>query len=84
MSSAVQEKLEQVTSTRQLPGWWVVLPGICSLILTLLTLDYLFNTKLLGGYTMLETQFYYAVVAIMMPLVFIMWPAWSGAPRDRI
>ncbi len=84
MKLNVPEKVEQVSGVRQLPSAWKYLPALCALILTLLTLDYLFNTKLLGAVTKLETQFYYTVVAIMLPLVYLLWPAWGGAARNRI
>ncbi|MCC5860151.1 MAG: TRAP transporter fused permease subunit, partial [Ectothiorhodospiraceae bacterium] len=79
-----QNKPEQVSGVRELQGLWRYLPALCALLLTLLTLDYHFNLRLLGGYTMLDTQFFYAVVAFMLPLVYLLWPAWGRAKRDSL
>lgn len=66
---------EQVSKVRVLPPALRWLPGTLTVLLTLLTLDYLFNLGLLTVVTGLETQFYYAVVALLLPLVFLLWPA---------
>lgn len=66
---------EQVSKIRALPPTLRWLPGTLTVLLTLLTLDYLFNVGLLTFVTGLETQFYYAVVALLLPLVFLLWPA---------
>lgn len=81
---SAKEIAEQVSHIRRLPAWWRVLPGTATVLLTLLTLDSLLNTKFFIGYTLLQNQFFYLVVALMLPLVFLLWPAWSGAPKDRV
>ncbi|MEC8937648.1 MAG: TRAP transporter large permease subunit, partial [Pseudomonadota bacterium] len=65
---------EQVSQVRSLPHALRWLPGTITVILTLMTLDYLFNLGLLTVVTGLETQFYYAVVALLLPLVYLLWP----------
>ncbi|MFC7368499.1 TRAP transporter permease [Vreelandella zhaodongensis] len=63
---------EQVSQIRRLPRSLRWLPSTISILLILLTLDYLFN---LGGpLTDIETRFFYAVVALLLPLVFLLWP----------
>lgn len=65
---------EQVSQVRSLPHALRWLPGTITILLTLMTLDYLFNLGLLTVVTGLETQFYYAVVALLLPLVYLLWP----------
>nr|WP_299240689.1 TRAP transporter permease [uncultured Halomonas sp.] len=65
---------EQVSRVRSLPHALRWLPGTVTVLLTLMTLDYLFNLGWLTFVTGLETQFYYAVVALLLPLVFLLWP----------
>ncbi|QGZ32117.1 TRAP transporter permease [Stutzerimonas stutzeri] len=72
---APQNLGEQISRVRVLPPSLRWLPGTVTVLLTLLTLDYLFNLGLLTVVTGLETQFYYAVVALLLPLVFLLWPA---------
>jgi TRAP transporter 4TM/12TM fusion protein len=81
---SAKELADKVTHIRQLPGYWRILPGTATVLLTVLTLDSLLNTQFFVGYTLLQNQFFYMVVALMLPLVFLMWPAWHGAPRHTI
>lgn len=74
---------EEVGKLRSLPGLLRFVPGAAAALLTLLTIDFLFNLGTLGG-PLLQTQFYYLVVAIMLPLVYLLWPAWPHAPRTRL
>jgi len=67
----IKEELSQV---RLLPPALRWLPGTITVLLTLMTLDYLFNLGLLTFVTGLETQFYYAVAALLLPLVYLLWP----------
>ncbi|MFI8748918.1 TRAP transporter permease [Vreelandella lionensis] len=67
----VKEKISQI---RELPSALRWVPATVTVILMLMTLDYLFNLGLLTFVTGLETQFYYAVVALLLPLVFLLWP----------
>ena len=66
-----KEKIRQMR-TLPLPLRWI--PGAVTVILLLMTLDYLFNFGYLTFVTGLETQFYYAVVALLLPLIFLLWP----------
>ncbi len=65
---------EQVSQVRSLPHALRWLPGTITVLLILMTLDYLFNLGLLTVVTGLETQFYYMVVALLLPLVYLLWP----------
>jgi TRAP transporter 4TM/12TM fusion protein len=81
---SAKEVADQVSHIRHLPGLWRSLPGIATILLTLLTLDSLLNTKFFIGYTLLQNQFFYLVVALMLPLVFLLWPATARASRDTL
>jgi TRAP transporter 4TM/12TM fusion protein len=78
------EAPDQISPIRKLPGLWAYLPGTASVVLTLLTLDHLLNLQFFIGYTLLQNQFYYLVVTIMLPLVYLLWPAWRRAPGDYV
>ncbi|MBB3332391.1 TRAP transporter 4TM/12TM fusion protein [Halomonas campaniensis] len=66
-----KEKIRQMR-TLPLPLRWI--PGAVTVALLLMTLDYLFNFGHLTFITGLETQFYYAVVALLLPLIYLLWP----------
>ncbi|RUR38601.1 TRAP transporter permease [Vreelandella populi] len=69
-----QQVKEKISQIRKLPAALRWVPASVTVILILMTLDYLFNLGLLTFVTGLETQFYYAVVALLLPLVFLLWP----------
>ena len=75
---------KQVSGVRDLQGLWPWLPRLATLVLTVLTLDYVLNLGYFSLVTAVESQFLYTVVALMVPLVFIMWPAFSGGDRRRV
>lgn len=75
---------EQISGIRTLEGGWQWLPRLAALVLTLTSLDYLLNLGYLSLITRVESQFFYTVVALMLPLVYILWPMWPGASRTRV
>ncbi|SEO81060.1 TRAP transporter permease [Aquisalimonas asiatica] len=75
---------EQISGVRTLQGAWPWLPRLAALILSLTALDYLLNLGYLSVITRVESQFFYTVVALMLPLVYILWPMWPGASRTRV
>ncbi|RCV87531.1 TRAP transporter permease [Billgrantia montanilacus] len=77
-ADSTRELKEKVTHVRPLPPALRWVPGAVTVLLMLMTLDYLFNTGWLRFITGLETQFYYAVVALLLPLVYLLWPIKSS------
>ncbi|MBQ0745693.1 MAG: TRAP transporter permease [Marinobacter sp.] len=81
---AIDLDSESVSGIRQLVGGWLWIPRLFTLILTLLTIDYLFNLQLINLITQVESQFFYTVVALMLPLVFLLWPMNRFAARNKV
>lgn len=81
---AIDLDSERVSGIRQLVGGWLWIPRLFTLILTLLTIDYLFNLQLINLVTQVESQFFYTVVALMLPLVFLLWPMNRFAARNKL
>ncbi|AJY50606.1 TRAP transporter permease [Halomonas sp. KO116] len=79
-----QQVKEKISQIRQLPPALRWIPATVTVILMAMTLDYLFNIGLLTFVTGLETQFYYAVVALLLPLVFLLWPMRSRQQEQPI
>ncbi|WP_148864238.1 TRAP transporter permease [Marinobacter fonticola] len=75
---------EKISGVRQLPGAWPWIPRLTTLALTLFTIDYLFNLQLINVVTQVESQFFYTVVALMLPLVFLLWPMHRRAARESV
>lgn len=79
-----QQVKEKISQIRELPPALRWVPATVTVILMLMTLDFLFNLGLLTFVTGLETQFYYAVVALLLPLVFLLWPMRSSQQEQPI
>ncbi|MBT2775037.1 TRAP transporter fused permease subunit [Halomonas sp. ISL-60] len=79
-----QQVKEKISQIRQLPPTLRWIPATVTVILMAMTLDYLFNIGLFTFVTGLETQFYYAVVALLLPLVFLLWPMRSRQQEQPI
>ncbi|WP_166268830.1 TRAP transporter permease [Marinobacter caseinilyticus] len=79
MSSPQQPPASQgeISGIRRLQGFWLWVPRVATLALTLTSIDYLFNLGLFTFVTTVESQFFYTVLALMLPLVFILWPPFS-------
>lgn len=75
---------ENISGIRKLTGIWAWVPRIATVALILITLDYLFNLQLINMVTQLESQFFYVVVTLMLPLVFILWPMNRRSQRSRV
>ncbi|MDN3517777.1 TRAP transporter fused permease subunit [Aquisalimonas lutea] len=75
---------EAISGVRTLNGYWPWVPRLATLVLTLITLDYLLNLGLLTVFTRRESQFFYTVVTLMLPLVYLLWPASGRARRDGV
>ena len=75
---------EQISGIRTLQGFWAWVPRLAALILTLTALDYLLNLGFFTVITRVEPQFFYTVVTLMLPLVYILWPMWPGASRAHV
>lgn len=80
---AQDEQEEQVGGVRELTGIMGFVPGTVAGLLILLSIEFLFNLKAFGA-PLLETQFYYLVVAMMLPLVFLLWPAHKRASHTQV
>ncbi|MGM0571449.1 TRAP transporter permease [Marinobacter sp.] len=83
-TSIDEQKPENISGVRELPGLWPWLPRLATVALTLFTIDYLFNLQLINVVTQVESQFFYMVVALMLPLVFLLWPMNRFASRHKV
>ncbi|WP_150305526.1 TRAP transporter permease [Pseudomonas saliphila] len=73
-----------IAGIRHLPEKWAWLPRLSTLVLTVTALDYLLNLGFFSFITSVESQFFYAVVALMLPQVYLLWPISARATRDRV
>ncbi|MCA8927853.1 MAG: TRAP transporter fused permease subunit [Alphaproteobacteria bacterium] len=83
---AVEQAEAAVDRHRKLsPFWWTILlaSALLSIALSIYVIFGLGNR--LGLYVPLETEYFYAMLGLLLPLVFLLYPPWAGVgPMDRV
>ena len=64
-------------------GWQICLLVFTSVAIGL-AINHLFNLGFFVGYTLLDNHYQYALIALFVPFVFVIIPAYGGAPIDRV
>ena len=74
----------EVTRVRTLQGgWrWALISATAATIL--LCINQQFSLRFLVGYTQLNTEYFYLLIALMLPFTFLVFPGTERAPLDRI
>ena len=57
---------------------------IVTILVVLLAINHLFNLRFFVGYAWLDTEYQYALVGLLVPLVFLIFPASSKASLDKV
>ncbi len=74
----------EVTRVRALAGaWGWVLAGATAATI-FLCVNQQFTLRFFVGFTPLNTEYYYGLVLVMLPFVFLIFPGTRGAPLDRV
>ena len=74
----------EVTRIRTLQGVWRWALIAFTLATILLCMNQQFAWRFFIGYTQLNTEYFYLLIALMLPFTFLIFPGWSKAPLDRI
>jgi len=74
----------EVTRVRSLAGVWRWLLMASALLTIVLCINQQFTLKFLVGFTPLNTEYYYALVLITLPFVFVIFPSSERARLDRV
>ena len=64
-------------------GWQAVLV-VFTCLATALAVNHFFNLGFFVGYTLLDNHYQYALVGLLVPFVFIIFPAGAAAAADRV
>jgi len=71
----------ELARTRTLPLVWQYIVVIATLLAVGLAMNQIFAWRFFIGYTIIEAQFLYAIVAIMFAMVFVVFPAYKRQDR---
>src|SRR4051812_20425077 len=74
----------EVTRVRTLAGGWRWALVVATAITILLCINQQFSLRFFIGYTQLNTEYFYLLIALMLPFTFLIFPGTETAPLDRI
>src|SRR6476661_2650356 len=74
----------EVTRVRTLRGAWRWALIFATALTILLCINQQFSLRFLIGYTQLNTEYFYLLIALMLPFTFLIFPGWERSPLDRI
>ena len=74
----------EVTRVRKLSGFWRWLLILATAATIFLCINQQFNLRFFVGYTQLNTEYFYLLIACMLPFTFLIFPATVSAPLDRV
>ncbi len=75
---------EAASGRRQLTGVWSIVVLAWTVVVLLLCFNQQFTLRFLIGFTMLDTEYFWALVALLVPLAFILYPLAPGRGIDRV
>src|SRR3954463_6859333 len=74
----------EVTRVRTLRGAWRWALVVATAATILLCINQQFSLQFFIGYTQLNTEYFYLLIALMLPFTFLIFPGTETAPLDRI
>src|SRR5256714_3854555 len=74
----------EVTRVRTLGGGWRWAVVVATAATILLCINQQFSLRFFIGYTQLNTEYFYLLIALMLPFTFLIFPGTETAPLDRI
>jgi TRAP-type uncharacterized transport system fused permease subunit len=69
---------------RKLPPLWRWLLIVAAALTIFLCVNQQFVLRFFIGFTPLNTEYYYALVLVMLPFVFVVYPGGPRSPLDRV
>src|SRR6476469_6432700 len=74
----------EVTRVRTLRGIWRWALIFATAVTILLCINQQFSLRFLIGYTQLNTEYFYLLIALMLPFTFLIFPNSESSPLDRV
>jgi TRAP transporter 4TM/12TM fusion protein len=81
---AIAPQEAEVVRVRRLAGAWRGLLAAAAAATILLCVNQQFVLRFFVGFTPLNTEYYYGLVLVMLPFVFVIFPGSERAPLDRV
>ena len=74
----------EVTRVRSLRGAWRWTLVVATAATILLCINQQFSLRFFVGYTQLNTEYFYLLIALMLPFTFLIFPNSESSPLDHI
>ena len=74
----------EITRVRSLTGVWRWLLILSAALTIFLCVNQQFTLKFFVGFTPLNTEYYYGLILITLPFVFLIFPSGERSPLDRV
>src|SRR5918994_4425857 len=74
----------EVSRVRTLRGAWRWALIVATAVTILLCINQQFTLRFFIGYTQLNTEYFYLLIALMLPFTFLIFPGFARSPLDRI
>jgi TRAP transporter 4TM/12TM fusion protein len=74
----------EVTRVRTLQGFWRWALIVATAVTILLCINQQFSLRFFINYTQLNTEYFYLLIALMLPFTFVIFPATTTAPLNRV
>ena len=74
----------ETTRVRKLTGFWRWALIIATAVTIILCINQQFTLRFFVGYTQLNTEYFYLLIACMLPFTFLIFPGSGKAPLDRV
>ncbi|HKU07524.1 MAG TPA: TRAP transporter permease, partial [Bradyrhizobium sp.] len=84
LSAAADLQESEVTRVRTLRGAWRWVLMVATAATILLCINQQFSLRFFIDYTQLNTEYFYLLIALMLPFTFLIFPGSDKAPLDRI
>src|SRR4029453_2315758 len=84
LSAAPNMQEPEVTPARPLRGAWRWVLMVATAATILLCINQQFSLRFFIDYTQLNTEYFYLLIALMLPFTFLIFPGTEKAPLDRI
>jgi len=84
LSAAADMQESEVTRVRTLRGAWRWVLMVATAATILLCVNQQFSLRFFIDYTQLNTEYFYLLIALMLPFTFLIFPGSEKAPLDRI
>ena len=81
-NQAIQEPANTEHRYRRLNSFWKWLLIIASVLAVFMSAYQVFNLGRFTGFVPIENQYYYAIIALLLPMAFVAFPAFAGRGTD--